>query len=155
MASDTGSGKSSGGAQLIMRVAGTLHRGLYRLTGGKLGAAMGPMKVLLLTTTGRKSGQERTWPLGYFRDGNRLIVAASANGQPEHPAWFLNLRANPRVTVQVGQETRAMTATTATGEERERLWAKLTSTYPNFAGYQKKTTREIPVVILAPVPPNR
>src|SRR4051794_14843627 len=91
MANDTGQGKQGGGGmRLMMRAAGSVHRGLYRLTRGKIGATMGPMKVLLLTTIGRKSGQERTWPLGYFRDGDRVIIIASAGGQDAHPAWYLN-----------------------------------------------------------------
>ena len=145
--------KSSGSAGLrrTMRVAGSLHRGLYRLTGGRFGGALGRMPVLLLTTTGRKSGQPRTWPLGYFRDGERIVIAASANGEPAHPAWYLNLVANPRVTVQIGQEAIPMLAETAAGAERERLWAQLTGDFPNFAGYQQKTTRQIPVVILTRV----
>lgn len=142
--------QESGSAALrfIMRAAGSLHRGLYRLSGGRLGKTMGPMQVLLLTTTGRKSGQARTWPLAYFKDGDRLIVIASAGGEPRHPAWYLNLRVHPEVTVQIGAETRRMTAATATGEERSRLWAQIVAVAPNFADYQRKTTREIPVVIL-------
>jgi len=138
----------SAGLRRIMRVAGTLHRGLFRLSGGRIGGALGKMPVLLLTTTGRKSGQPRTWPLGYFRDGERTIIIASAGGEPTHPAWYLNLTANPRVTVQIGQETIPMAAATATGAERERLWTRLVADFPNFADYQKKTTRQIPVVIL-------
>ena len=135
--------------RLMMRVGGTIHRGMYRISGGRLGGALGRMPVLLLTTTGRKSGQPRTWPVGYFRDGDHLIITASAGGEPAHPAWYLNLRANPRVTVQVGREQQTMLATTATGADRDRLWARLITLYPNFAGYQHKTTREIPVVILS------
>jgi len=97
-----------------------------------------------------RTGQPRTWPLGYFRDGERLIVTASAGGEPAHPAWFLNLRADPRVTVQLGRETRAMRAAPAAGEERARLWARLVGDFPNYAEYQRKTAREIPVVILPP-----
>jgi deazaflavin-dependent oxidoreductase (nitroreductase family) len=132
----------------MMRVAGTLHRGLYRLSGGRIGGSLGKMAVLLLTTTGRKSGQPRTWPVGYFRDGDRFIVTASAGGGPKHPAWYLNLRDNPRVTVQLGDETIPMRADVSTGAERARLWSRLIGDYPNFADYQEKTTREIPVVIL-------
>jgi deazaflavin-dependent oxidoreductase (nitroreductase family) len=141
----------SAATRFMMRAAGTLHRGLFRLSAGRVGAAMGPMQVLLLTTTGRKSGQPRTWPVAYFRDGDRLLVVASAGGEPKHPAWYLNLRDNPRVSVQIGKETRQMLAVTATGEERARLWAQIVAAAPNFGDYEKKTTREIPVVILADV----
>lgn len=151
MAQDTApNGTGSAGLRFVMRVAGSLHRGLYRLSGGRLGKALGPMRVLLLTTTGRRSGQSRTWPLAYFRDGDRLLVVASAGGEPKHPAWYLNLRANPQVSVQIGAEIQKMLAATATGDERARLWAQIIAVAPNFADYQQKTTREIPVVILTP-----
>jgi deazaflavin-dependent oxidoreductase (nitroreductase family) len=151
MAQDT-TPKETGSAatRFVMRAAGAFHRGLYRLSGGRLGRALGPMQILLLTTTGRKSGQARTWPLVYFRDGDRLLVVASAGGEPKHPAWYLNLHANPRVTVQIGGEIRQMLAATATGQERAQLWAQIVAVASNFAGYQEKTTREIPVVILTP-----
>ncbi len=148
MAQDTANKAGSPVTRFAMRAAGSLHRGLYRLSGGRFGTALGGMQVLLLTTTGRKSGQARTWPLAYFRDGERVIVVASAGGEPKHPAWYLNLRDNPAVTVQLGATTRRMTATTATGDERARLWARIVAVAPNFADYQRKTTREIPVVIL-------
>ncbi len=137
-------------ARLLARVACSLHRGLYRLTGGQLGAARFPLPLLLLTTTGRKSGRPRTWPLGYSRDGDRLIVGASAGGQPEHPAWYLNLCATPRVAVQIGRERRRMVATVAEGAERARLWARLVDANPDFVAYQQRVTRPIPVVILTP-----
>ena len=141
----------SAATRVMMRAAGTLHRGLYRLSGGRFGKALGPMPILLLTTTGRKSGQARTWPLAYFHDGDRLLVVASAGGEPRHPAWYLNLRDHPQVTVQIGAATRRMLAATATGEERARLWAQIVAAAPNFGDYEKKTTREIPVVILTDV----
>src|SRR6185437_14619495 len=121
MAQDTTKQTGSAVLRFMMRAAGSLHRGLYRLSGGRLGRALGPMQVLLLTTTGRKSGKARTWPLTYFRDGDRLLLVASAGGEPKHPAWYLNLRANPAVTIQLGRHKRRMTAATATGTERARL----------------------------------
>jgi deazaflavin-dependent oxidoreductase (nitroreductase family) len=132
----------------VVRAFSALHRGLYRLSGGKLGASTGKMPVLLLTTTGRKSGQPRTWPVGYIRDGDRLVISASAGGEPAHPAWYLNLTAQPRVTVQLGQATTPMDAVAATGAERARLWSRLVGDFPVFADYEKRTAREIPVVIL-------
>jgi F420H(2)-dependent quinone reductase len=151
MAQETTKENGSAATRFLMRTVGSLHRGLYRLSGGRLGKGMGPMQILLLTTTGRKSGQRRTWPLAYFRDSDRLVVVASAGGEPKHPAWYLNLRANPRVTVQIGAATRHMLAATASGEERARLWAQIIASAPNFADYERKTSREIPVIILTDV----
>jgi deazaflavin-dependent oxidoreductase (nitroreductase family) len=148
MAQDTTKQTGSAGLRFMMRAAGSLHRGLYRLSSGRLGRALGPKQILLLTTTGRKSGKARTWPLTYFRDGDRLLLAASAGGEPKHPAWYLNLRNNPDVTIELAGKTQRMTASTATGTERERLWGHIVASAPNYADYQKKTTREIPVVIL-------
>lgn len=145
---DTAGQGGSAATRFAMRSLGTLHRGLYRLSRGRIGGKLGELPVLLLTTTGRKSGQPRTWPLGYIRDGERLIVVASAGGEPKHPAWYVNLRANPKVTVQLRDEAVAMRAETATGAERARLWDQLIAVFPGFADYQRKTTREIPVVIL-------
>lgn len=141
-------GRRGGGRRVAMKVAGTIHIRLYRLSGGKVGGSVGGMPILLLTTTGRKTGRARTWPLGYVTDGDRLVVVASALGQADHPAWYLNLRANPRVTVRRGAATRVMVAETAGGAERARLWSRLVREYPYFADHQRKTSREIPVVIV-------
>jgi deazaflavin-dependent oxidoreductase (nitroreductase family) len=149
----TTQGAGSAATRFAMRVAGRLHRGVYRWSGGKIGGKMGQLPILLLTTTGHKSGQARTWPLGYIRDGERLIIVASAGGEPKHPAWYLNLRSNPQVTIRLGDETITMHAETASGAERARLWERLTGVFPGFAEYQRKTTREIPVVILSKVTP--
>ena len=109
---------------------------------------MGKAPVLLLTTTGRKSGKSRTNPLLYLEDGDDLVVVASKGGAPEHPAWFLNLEAKPDVEVQVKREKRPVQARRATPEERERYWPKLTEMWEQYDSYQQKTSREIPVVIL-------
>lgn len=146
---DTAGQTGSAATRFSMRFLGTLHGSLYRLSRGKIGGKLGQLPVLLLTTTGRKSGQPRTWPLGYLRDGERLIIVASASGEPKHPAWYLNLRADPRVTVQLGGEEVVMYAKTATGAERVQLWDQLIVVFPAFAEYQQKTAREIPVVILS------
>ncbi len=145
---DTAGQEGSAATRFAMRSLGSLHRGLFRLSRGRIGGKVGQLPVLLLTTTGRKSGQPRTWPLGYIRDGERLVVVASAGGEPKHPAWYVNLRADPRVTVQLGGESVAMRAETATGPERARLWGRLIAVFPGFAEYQRKTSREIPVVVL-------
>jgi deazaflavin-dependent oxidoreductase (nitroreductase family) len=106
---------------------------------------------LLLTTTGRKSGEKFIFPLFYGKDGNSYIVVASKGGAPEHPGWYRNLLANPDVKVQVGTEMSKARARTATGKERERLWEKALEFWPPYADYQRKTEREIPVVVLDPV----
>ncbi|HEY3109746.1 MAG TPA: nitroreductase family deazaflavin-dependent oxidoreductase [Chloroflexota bacterium] len=141
-------GASSTGA--LARLFLGAHRALFRATGGRLGGSTFGIPTLLLTTTGRKTGQPRTWPLGYIADGDRLVVIGSIGGAPKHPAWYLNLRDNPRVTVEVGSDRRPMVAETATGAERQRLWNEFVRRYPRYGDYQKKTSREIPVVILRP-----
>ena len=103
--------------------------------------------VLLLTTIGAKSGLPRTTPLGYSRDGDQLVVIASAGGSPAHPAWYFNLVAHPVVTVEVGADTFQARAMVAEGAERERLYA-LVALVPGFSNPQEKTTRQIPVIIL-------
>ena len=109
--------------------------------------------VLLLTTTGRKSGKQRTLPLLYLEDGGRYVVIASVGGAPKHPAWYLNLLANPTATIEVGRRKLAVSATTASAEERARLWPLAVQMYSGYDDYQAKTSREIPVVILAPAAP--
>jgi deazaflavin-dependent oxidoreductase (nitroreductase family) len=135
---------------LAFKILGGLHSKVYGLTGGAVGGRMGKAPVLLLTTTGRKSGKSRTNPLLYLEDGDDLVVVASKGGAPEHPAWFLNLEAKPDVEVQVKREKRLARARRATPQERERYWPKLTEMWEPYDSYQQKTSREIPVVILEP-----
>ncbi|MBW2448140.1 MAG: nitroreductase family deazaflavin-dependent oxidoreductase [Deltaproteobacteria bacterium] len=130
---------------------GTIHRGIYRATGGRVGARLAGLDMLLLTTTGRKSGEPRTQPLACFAEGENWIVVASNNGQDKHPAWFLNLEAKPEAQIQIGRADRAVQAHVAEGEERERLWPWLKERNPAYAGYERKTERRIPVVVLRPV----
>jgi F420H(2)-dependent quinone reductase len=137
-------------ANLSFRILGGLHKGVYRLTGGKVGGRIGKAPVLLLTTTGRKSGQPRTQPLLYTRAGDRYAVIASKGGAPQHPLWYLNLQANPRAEVRVGRETRQVRARDAQGEERERLWRALADLNSGYDRYAQKTSRRIPVVVLEP-----
>ena len=128
-----------------------IHVALYRASGGRLGGRFRKgAPVLLLTTTGRKTGRRRTTPLLYVEEGDRYVVVASAGGAPSHPAWYLNLRSNPAATIQVGGRKLAITAETAGLEERARLWPRLTQMWPQYDDYQAKTHREIPVVMLAP-----
>jgi deazaflavin-dependent oxidoreductase (nitroreductase family) len=137
---------------LGFRILGGLHERIYRLTGGKVGGKAGKAPVLLLTTTGRKSGRPRTSPLLYARAGdNGYMVIASKGGAPQHPLWYLNLQANSLAEVTVGRETRKVRARDAQGEERERLWRLLADLYSGYDKYAQKTSREIPVVVLEPV----
>jgi deazaflavin-dependent oxidoreductase (nitroreductase family) len=106
-------------------------------------------RIVLLTTVGARSGERRTTPMMFHRDGERLLVIASNIGAPKHPDWYVNLAKNPRVTVEVGDETYEAKATTAVGAERERLWAVIKENYPFFADHERKTSREIPVVVLS------
>ncbi|SFW63041.1 nitroreductase family deazaflavin-dependent oxidoreductase [Amycolatopsis australiensis] len=121
----------------------------FRANGGKVGGMFADKNVLLLTTIGAKSGQERLSPLVYTRDGDRYVIAASMGGAPKNPAWYHNLVANPKVTVEVGDEKFEATATVITDRaERDRLYAGMVAHAEGFADYEKKTTRVIPIVVL-------
>jgi len=120
----------------------------FRANDGKVGGPFEGAPMLLLTTTGAKSGQARTVPVVYLPDGDRYIVFASKAGAPTHPDWYHNLVANPTATVEVGNDRYEANATVLTGEERDRLYARQAELYPGFADYQKKTKRTIPVVAL-------
>jgi deazaflavin-dependent oxidoreductase (nitroreductase family) len=117
----------------------------FRANGG---AVQGWAQLLLLTTTGAHSGKPRTTPLAYSTDGDRLVVAASKGGAPTNPDWYFNLLANPIVTVELGRERFQARATIAEEPERTRLYRQHAELMPGFAGYQQKTTRPIPVVLL-------
>ena len=140
--------RQSSSFRVAMKGLGTLHRWLYKASGGKLGKSFFGSPVLLLTTTGRKTGHPRTWPLTYLPEGDRLVVIASNGGQPNHPAWYLNLLANSQVSVQLGDRVRTMIAQKTEGDERTRLWSRVIEEYPAYAKYQRKTDRQIPVVVL-------
>jgi deazaflavin-dependent oxidoreductase (nitroreductase family) len=120
----------------------------FRANGGKAGGPFEGRPVLLLTTTGAKSGRRITTPLVYLQDGERVLIFASKGGSPRNPDWYHNLVANPTVTVEVGTETYDAKAVVVTGEERDRLYAKQAEAMPIFATYQEKTTRTIPVIAL-------
>jgi deazaflavin-dependent oxidoreductase (nitroreductase family) len=132
-----------------------LHRWVYRLSDGRLGARLLGLPMLLLTTTGRRSGQPHTTALTYLTEGALFAVVASNGGAPQHPAWFLNLRASPEAQIQVGSMAHRVHARQATGAERERLWNRMVQLYAGYRGYQARTTRQIPVVVLEPHEPVR
>jgi deazaflavin-dependent oxidoreductase (nitroreductase family) len=126
------------------------HVAIYRRTGGLLGGRVRELPVLLLTTTGRKSGQQRTQPLNYLRYGSSYVVTASNSGRDSYPAWFLNLQSDPHATVQVKRKVFPVVARVATEEEQARLWEDLTAKGRNYAEYRKMTDRQIPMLILEP-----
>lgn len=136
----------------VMKWSMAIQTFLYRLTGGRMGGSMRDFRVLLLTTKGRKSGKERTTPLGYFEDAGAYIITASSTALlGQEPAWFLNLKSNPQVNIQVMDKRLAAIAEQAPQGERNQLWARLIEVSPSYAAYQERTTREIPMVILRPV----
>lgn len=125
---------------------------LYHLTGGRAyrGGPNSPAGFLQLTTTGRKSGKQRTVHLLYIRDGSAYVITASNGGKQRHPGWFFNTRSNPRVTMQVHGAQVSAVAEIAEPEKRKELWARLLEIAPFYAGYEKRTQREIPMVLLRP-----
>ena len=129
-----------------------LHARVYRWTGGRVGSRFGTVENVLLTTTGRRSGARRTTPLSVLARGEELVLVASNGGAPRDPDWFLNLTADPSVTVQRGGDVVAMQARPATAAERAELWPKVTALYSGYATYQTRTEREIPLVICTPDP---
>ncbi|MGZ5317865.1 MAG: nitroreductase family deazaflavin-dependent oxidoreductase [Actinomycetota bacterium] len=120
----------------------------FRANHGKVGGMFVGAPLLLLTTTGAKTGATRVNPLMYLSDGDRLVIFASKGGAPTHPDWFHNVKANPSVTVEVGSETYRAVATEVTGDERDGLFTRQSELYPQFAEYQADNPRLIPVVVL-------
>lgn len=133
-----------------LRWVGKLNAPLYRLSGGRIGGKVGRAPVLLLTTTGRKSGQPRTAPVLYLADGENLILINTNAGNAKIPAWSLNLKANPEAEVEVGRKRNKVRARIAEGEEREELWRKSNVQYAGFDDYERKLDREISVFVLEP-----
>jgi deazaflavin-dependent oxidoreductase (nitroreductase family) len=127
---------------------GDEHVRVYRETGGERGYHWRGTTILLLSTRGRRSGQEHTTPLIHRADGDRWVIVASKGGAPENPAWYENLLADPNIQIQVHDEQIPVRASTATGEERARLWALMVEAWPAYDDYAKRTEREIPVVVL-------
>jgi deazaflavin-dependent oxidoreductase (nitroreductase family) len=132
----------------VLAIITAVHRRVYRWTGGVLGSDAGGLATLLLTTTGRKSGLARTVPLPYFPHPEGVMVVASFAGDPKHPAWYVNLVADPDVEVQIKARRFRATATPAGPDERPAVWSRIVAMAPWYADYQKLTEREIPVVIL-------
>lgn len=141
----------------LIKVGSRLNAKLYQISGGRLGgswrigsALRKPVPVCLLTTIGRKTGEPRTVPLNYLRKGDTFIVVASQGGLPKHPAWYLNLVADPEVSIQAGRESYDLVARTATDDERAALWSELVELYADYDTYAAWTDREIPVVVCEP-----
>lgn len=136
----------------IAKSANAVHRTLFEATRGRVGGRIGGMPAVKLTTTGRKSGKPRTVMLtSPVRHGDDVVLVASYGGDDQHPAWYLNLRENPAVTIEMDGKTFAAEARTATEAEKAELWPQITSTYKGYAGYQERTDRDIPVVLCSPV----
>jgi F420H(2)-dependent quinone reductase len=134
---------------------GKIHTWLYQATRGVIGRRLDGMDVLLLTTTGNKSGLPRCVPLPYFRVEGRTIVVGSFGGNAKNPAWIANIRHRPEVHVQAGAKQWDASARVSEGEERAGLWAALTHEFPRYANYQTKTDRLIPLVVIDPPEPLR
>jgi deazaflavin-dependent oxidoreductase (nitroreductase family) len=133
-----------------LRWAGKLNVPVYRLSGGRLMGKIGRAPVLLLTTTGRKSGQQRTAPVVYLADSERLSVIGSNAGNARTPAWSLNLKANPDAEVEIGRERRRVRARVVEGSERSDLWRRHNEQYAGFDDYEARTDRDIAVFVLEP-----
>lgn len=133
----------------MLKLITALATFLYRISGGRIGGKMQGSEVLLLTTTGRKTGKQRTLPLIYIMDGPAYVLTASAGGT-RNPGWFFNLRGNPQAVIQVKNKQINVVAQVADKEKKRELWARLVAMMPSYEMYQQKTTREFPMVILHP-----
>ncbi len=134
----------------IFKSVTVLGVSLYRVSGGRLGSQVQGLNVLLLTTTGRKTAAPWTAPIGYIQDDGSYVVIASNAGSDRHPGWYLNLQQYPIAEIQVGKRVLPVRAETAHGDQRQRLWSQVIAAAPGYAAYQRRTTREIPLVILTP-----
>ena len=140
-------------SDLALKAMNRVHRIVLGATGGRIGWRASGMPVIELTTTGRHSGQPRTTMLtSPYQEGSTIVIVASRGGDDRHPAWYLNLRDHPEVRVAMdGQPAQPMRAETADPQDRARIWPLITADHRNYAGYQRKTKREIPVVLLRPI----
>jgi len=132
----------------VQKWATKLHAAVYRATGGRIGGRMVSSPVLLLITTGRRTGEQRTTPLLYLQDGDGYAIVASNGGTSGHPAWWLNLEADSEAKIEIGGKKIRVRSSEAMGEERRRLWERLVGMYPAYEDYQRRTDRTIPVVCL-------
>ena len=140
-------------ANPLLKVMSRLNTWAYRATGGRLGGKFrGGVPVMLVSTVGRKTGKRYTTPLLFLRDGDQVVTVASKGGMDHHPLWYRNMVANPDVDVQIGTAVERMQARTANAAEKAALWPKLVAMYPDYASYQLRTQRDIPVVILVSRP---
>ncbi len=135
---------------VIIELFWKVHPRLYRWTRGRIGGKLLNLPVLLLTTSGRRSGKQRTKALMYLPDGPNYVVIASFLGEPRHPAWWLNLQANPRAEIEIGTQRITVVAREADGNERQRLWNEIVHRQKDYAEYQSRTERRLPVVVLEP-----
>jgi deazaflavin-dependent oxidoreductase (nitroreductase family) len=138
---------------LLLKAFARAHIWVYRRSGGRLGAKLLWFPAALLTTTGRKTGQPRITPTLYLRDGGRVILPASFGGRNSDPMWYRNLKANPKVHIQIRDEHFELVARDATDEERDRYWPPLIKIYPPYKGYREATDRVIPLVVCEPQAP--
>jgi deazaflavin-dependent oxidoreductase (nitroreductase family) len=138
--------------KMVIKPMSNLNTWLFRMSGGRIGGSFaGGAPVLLLTTTGRKSGQPRTAPLLYLEDEGNIILVASQGGMTNSPQWYHNLEANPEAEVELGKEKKKVRSRRATDEEKAALWPKLVAMYKDYDLYQARTERNIPVMILSPI----
>lgn len=134
----------------VVELFWSLHRRIYKWSAGRIGGHLLGLPVLLLTTTGRKTGQPRTTALTYLPKGDSCVVIASYLGEPRHPSWYLNLASSPNVEVQIGKRRLPMVAREVGGEQRSELWDEVVAKVADYAEYQERTDRQIPIVILEP-----
>ena len=137
-------------SKTLFRFFNRIHIFFFRVTAGRVGGRVQGLSILLLTTKGRRSGKKRTVPLGAFEDDGAYIVTASNAGFDVHPGWFINLRSEPHVRIQLGDRVMAAVARILEGEERVRVWQKLVSLSPGYRQYEKRTRRVIPLIALHP-----
>ena len=134
----------------LLALITAVHRFVYQRSGGRVGGRLPGQRFLLLTTVGRRTGLPRVMPLLYIRDGDRFVVVGSNAGDDRPPAWWLNLQQRPAARVQVDREHHPVEGRRAQGAELEALWPRLESSYRYYAGYRRRTSREIPVIVLEP-----